>query len=131
MDGRWPDSAKFEQFEPKRFYLRQNSVHRGAILKPAGEHGLAAPHLRPHGRKRGQGGSSEPPPYPDHVLAAGLRGHAIILGPDRVSSRHRNPVVVRGRGIHFGGDAARPMARSRSSRACRTAELRSLAPSFE
>ena len=47
MDGRWPDSAKFEQFEPKRFYLRQNSVHRGAILKPAGEHGLAAPHLRP------------------------------------------------------------------------------------
>ena len=21
-DGRWPDSAKFEQFEPKRFYLR-------------------------------------------------------------------------------------------------------------
>src|SRR3989442_726863 len=88
------------------------STAPGPILKPAGEHGLAAPHLRPHGRKRGQGGSSEPPPYPDHVLAAGLRGHAIILGPDRVSSRHRNPVVVRGRGIHFGGDAARPMARS-------------------
>ncbi len=32
---------------------------------------------------------------------------------------------------HFGGDATRPMARSRSSRASRTAELRSRAPSLE
>ena len=112
MDGRWPDSAKFEQFEPERFYLRQDSVHRGAILKPAGEHGLAAPHLRPHGRKRGQSGSSEPPPDPDHVLAAGLRGHAVILGPDRVSGRHRNPVVVRAP-IWFQQQRGRPRLRQR------------------
>jgi hypothetical protein len=26
--SRWPDLAKFEQFEAKRFYLRENSVYR-------------------------------------------------------------------------------------------------------
>jgi len=27
-DGRWSVSAKFDQIEPERFYLRENPVHR-------------------------------------------------------------------------------------------------------
>src|SRR5439155_23621186 len=34
-------------------------------------------------------------PYPDHVLGAGLGGHAMILGCDPVSGRHRNLVIAR------------------------------------
>jgi hypothetical protein len=85
--------TKFENLEPKRFDLRENPIHCRRILKPAREHGLAAPHLRPHGRKRGQRGRSEPAPYPDRVLAAGLCGHIMMVGHDPVSGRHRNLMI--------------------------------------
>ena len=82
MNGFPPDSANLEQLEPERLYLRQHPEHRRPILERAGEHGLAAPNLRPQGRKGGQSGSSEPSPYPEHVPAAGLCGHAMIVGQD-------------------------------------------------
>jgi hypothetical protein len=49
-----------------------------------------------------------------------------------VSWRRRNPVIVRTpMPVHFGDVQERPVERSRSSRARRTAEERSRAPSFE
>ena len=124
--------SEFEQFEAERLDLGEDAEQRGPILEQAREHGLAFLDFRPHGRKGGQSGSTEPPSYPNHVLAAALRGHSMILGHNPVSGPHRNLVIlfVRVRS-YFGGDPARAMARSRSSRACRTAELRSLAPSLE
>jgi hypothetical protein len=79
-DGRWRHLAKFENLEPKRLHLRENPVYRGPVLEQAGEHGLAGLHFRSHARKCGQSGSSKPPLYPDHVVAARLCGHAMILG---------------------------------------------------
>jgi hypothetical protein len=85
--------ADFEQFETKRLDLREYAEQRGAILEPTGEHGLAILEVGRHRGKRGQGGGSEPAPYPDQVKAREPR-HMSILRPDRVSRRRRDPMIV-------------------------------------
>jgi len=111
------DLSKFEQFEAERLDLRHDAEQRGPILEQAGEHRLAALQLRHHRGKGGQGGRSEPAPYPDRVQVR-RSGHAIILQPDLVSRRRRNPVIVRTpvRAL-FGDVQERPVERSRNSRA--------------
>jgi hypothetical protein len=88
-----PDLAQFEKFEAERFDLPNDAEHRGPILKPAGEHGVAARRLRHHRGECGQNGSSEPTPYPDRVQALQC-GHGIIVRSDLVSGRRRNQVIT-------------------------------------
>ena len=90
-----PDLLEFQQFEAERLDVRKDAEQRGPILEQAGEHGLAAVALTHHRRKGRQGSSSEPAPYPDRIQARRC-GHAIILPPDLVSRRRRNPVIVPG-----------------------------------
>jgi hypothetical protein len=87
------DLSEFDQLEVERFDLRKDAEHRGPVLEQAGEYGLAALQLRHHRGKGRQGRSSEPAPYPDRVQARRC-GHAIIVQPDLVSRRRRNPVIV-------------------------------------
>ena len=111
------DLSDLEQHEAERFDLRKDAEQRGPIFKPTGEHGLAAPQLRRHRGKRGQGGGSEPPLYPDRVQARRC-GHLIILQPDLVSRRRRNLVIARaGASGYFGDVRELPVESSRSSRA--------------
>jgi hypothetical protein len=86
--------AQFEQLETERFDLRKDAEHGGPIFKQAGEHGLADLQLSHHRGEGGQDGSSEPTPDPDRVQARRY-GHAMIVQPDLVSRRRRNPVIVR------------------------------------
>ena len=90
--------AQFEQIEAEPLDLLKDAEQRRPIREQAGEHGLAALQLRHHRGKGGQGGSSEPTPYPDGVQV-GQRGHATIVQPDLVSRRRRNPVIVRATGL--------------------------------
>src|SRR3954468_8240566 len=62
-----PDLSKFEKIEAERRDLPHDPEQRGPILEQAGEPRLAALLLRHHRGKGGQGGSSEPAPYPDRV----------------------------------------------------------------
>src|SRR6267143_5331620 len=95
VTGSWtcPDLSDFQQFEAESLDLSENAEQRGPILKPTGEHGLAAHHLIRHRRKSRQGGGSEPTLDPDRVQAR-PGGHALMLPPNRVSRLRRNPVIA-------------------------------------
>jgi hypothetical protein len=86
--------SELEQLEAEPFNLGEDAEQRGPIFKPTGEHGLAADHLMRHRRKGRQGGGSEPTLDPDRVQARPC-GHGLILPPNRVSLRRRNPVIRR------------------------------------
>jgi hypothetical protein len=95
--------AQFEQIEAERLDLLKDAEQRGPVREQAGEHGVAVFQLRHHRGKGGQGGSSEPTPYPDRVQARKC-GHASILNPDLVSRRRRDLVILWRRGSRRFGD---------------------------
>ena len=88
---------QFEQLEAERFDLRKDAEQGGPVFKQAGEHRLAAPHLRDHRGKGREGGSSEAAAYPDLVQARQC-GHRIIVPPGLVSRRRRNLVILQSTG---------------------------------
>jgi len=93
--------SEFEQVEAEGFDLRKDAEQRRPILEQASEHGLAAPQLRHHRRKGGQGGSSELTFYPDRVPARPC-GHVISLQLDLVSRRRQDLVIVRATWLALG-----------------------------
>src|SRR4051794_27986938 len=85
---------ELDQVEAERLDLRENAEQGGLILERAGEHGLAALQLGRHRGKGGQGGLSEPAPYPDRVQAR-RGGHGIIVDAELGTRRCPNLVIVR------------------------------------
>ena len=86
-------SVGLRQVQTERLDLRKHAEQRGAVLEHTGEYGVAALQLRHHRGKGGEGGCSEPAPYPDRVQAQ-RHDHATILQPDPVTRRHRNTVIM-------------------------------------
>jgi hypothetical protein len=65
--ARLPDLAELDQFQAKRFNLRDDAEHRGPILEPAGEYGLLAVDVMDHRRKGRERGRPEAPIDPDAI----------------------------------------------------------------
>ena len=86
------DLAQFEKLKAEGLDLGKDTEHRGLIFEHAGEHGLTAVQLGHHRGEGGQSSRSEPTPYPDRVQTR-RRGHTVIVLPDLVNRRRRNPVI--------------------------------------
>ena len=124
-----PDLVQLDEFEAEGLDLRKDAEHGGLIFEPAGEYGLTAGQLGHHRGEGGQGGRSEPTPYPDRVQAR-RRGHATIVLPDLVIRRRRNPAMGLAYPAYFGDVGDSRLESSRDWRARCSAADRSPAPSL-